>query len=128
MRRDYSTARIANRIAPRLYLTCLATAKDEILLTNLGITHLVSVIEKAPTFRPTFPLRTLHVSISDHTDEDILTHLPETTSFIRGALMENPKNRVLVMLPLRHQCCFGFTNDTTIYRSIALWASAEVRQ
>lgn len=88
--------RVASKIAPRLYLTCLATAKDVTQLADLGITHVVSAIENAPTFPSTYPLRTLHVSISDYDGEDILTHLPATTSFIRAALAENPKNRVLV--------------------------------
>src|SRR6266403_93023 len=91
-----SNKRVASKIAPRLYLTCLATAKDGTQLADLGITHVVSAIEKAPTFPSTHPLRTLHVSLSDYDGEDILSHLPVTTSFIRDALAENPKNRVLV--------------------------------
>lgn len=88
--------RVASRIAPRLYLTCLATASDTIQLADLGITHVLSVIEDAPIFPSTLPLRTLHVSVSDYADEDILTHLSATTSFIRSALAESPSNRVLV--------------------------------
>jgi hypothetical protein len=88
--------RVASKIAPRLYLTCLATAKDVTQLADLGITHVVSAIEDAPKFPSTYPLRTLHVSISDYDGEDILSHLPATTSFIRGALAENPMNRILV--------------------------------
>ena len=91
-----SNKRVASKIAPRLYLTCLATARDVTQLADLGITHVVSAIENAPTFPSTYPLRTLHVSISDYDGEDILSHLPVTTSFIRGALAENPKNRILV--------------------------------
>lgn len=88
--------RAASKIAPRLYLTCLATAKDVSQLADLGITHVVSAIENAPTFPSSYPLRTLHVSVSDYDGEDLLSHLPNTTSFIRGALAENPKNRILV--------------------------------
>lgn len=88
--------RAASKIAPRLYLTCLATAKDVSQLAALGITHVVSVIEDAPSFPSTYPVRTLHVSLSDYDGEDILSHLPATTSFIRGALAESPKNHVLV--------------------------------
>ena len=88
--------RVASKIAPRLYLTCLATAEDVSQLADLGITHVVSAIENAPSFPSTYPLRTMHVSVSDYDSEDILSHLPATTSFIRGALAESPKNRVLV--------------------------------
>jgi len=101
-------SKIASKIAPRLYLTCLATAKDVTQLANLGITHVVSAMEDAPTFPPTYPLRTLHISISDYDGEDILTHLPSTTSFIRGALAESPKNRVLV------HCFMGISRSTTV--------------
>ena len=103
MRHDHSASvnkrvakRVASEIAPRLYLTCLATAKDVTQLADLGITHVVSAIEHAPTFQSTYPLHTLHVSVADYDDENILSHLPITTSFIRDALAENPKNRVLV--------------------------------
>ena len=92
------TSRVASKIAPRLYLTCLATAKDVTQLADLGITHVVSAIEDAPKFPSTYPLRTLHISVSDYDGEDILSHLPVTTSFIRGALAENPKNRILVRI------------------------------
>lgn len=91
--------RVASKIAPRLYLTCLSTAIDAKLLTSFGITHVVSVIENAPSFPSSIPLRTMHVSISDYDGADILTHLPATTSFIRGALAESSSNRVLVRPP-----------------------------
>jgi len=100
--------RAASKIAPRLYLTCLATAKDVTQLANLGITHVVSAIEAAPTFSSTYPLRTLHISVSDYDGEDILSHLPSTTSFIRGALAESPNNRVLV------HCLMGVSRSTTV--------------
>lgn len=99
MRPDRSATtnkRVASKIAPRLYLTCLATAKDVAQLAELGITHVVSAIEDAPCFPSSYPLRTLHVSVSDYDGEDILSHLPTTTSFIRSALAESPENRVLV--------------------------------
>jgi protein-tyrosine phosphatase len=77
-------------------------------LTSLGITHVLSVLEKAPTFPSTIPLRTLHVSISDYDGVDILTHLPTTTSFIRGALAESPSNRVMV------HCAMGISRSATV--------------
>jgi len=111
MRQDRTAStnkRAPSKIAPRLYLTCLATAKDVKQLAELGITHVVSVIENAPTFPSTHPLRTLHISVSDYDGEDILSHLPATTSFIRGALAESPKNRVMV------HCFMGISRSTTV--------------
>jgi hypothetical protein len=104
--------RVASKIAPRLYLTCLATAKDVAQLADLGITHVVSVIENAPTFPSKYPLRTLHVSVSDYDGEDILSHLPVTTSFIRGALAENPKNRILVRTYYNGLCAKEAASNT----------------
>jgi len=100
--------RVASKVAPRLYLTCLATAEDVKELKQLGITHVVSAIEDAPKFPSTYPLRTLHISVSDHDREDILSHLPATTSFIRGALAESTTNRVLV------HCFMGISRSTTV--------------
>jgi atypical dual specificity phosphatase len=87
---------MASEVLPRLYLTDLFTARDEAQLTSLGITHVVSVIEHAPTLPQTQSLRTLHIPLSDNADQDILTHLPVATSFIRNALAEDPNSRVLV--------------------------------
>ncbi len=87
---------MASEVLPRLYLTDLFTARDEAQLTSLGITHVVSVIELPPTLPQTQSLRTLHIPLSDDADQDILTHLPVTTSFIRNALAEDPNSRVLV--------------------------------
>ena len=86
----------ASEVLPRLFLTDLFTARDEAQLTSLGITHIVSVIEDAPTLPPTQSLRTLHIPLSDNSDQDILTHLPVATSFISDALAEDPNSRVLV--------------------------------
>ncbi len=81
---------------PRVYLTDLFTARDETQLSALGITHVISVIENAPMFPQTPLLRTLHIPLSDGTEQDILAYLPATTSFIRDALAESPDSRVMV--------------------------------
>lgn len=86
----------ASEVVPRLYLTDLFTARDESQLSELGITHVVSVLERPPKFPETHSLQTLHIPLSDSSDQDILAHLPVTTSFIRNALAESPDSRVLV--------------------------------
>jgi hypothetical protein len=87
---------MASEVLPRLYLTDLFTARDEAQLSSLGITHVVSVIERAPALPKTQSLRTLHIPLSDGANQDILKHLPVATSFIRNALEEDPESRVLV--------------------------------
>ena len=94
--RPIRLGRVASEVLPRLYLTDLFTARDEAQLTSLGITHVVSVLERPPTLPQTQSLRTLHIPLSDSTDQDVLTHLPVATSFIRNALAEDPNSRVLV--------------------------------
>lgn len=119
---------MASEVVPRLYLTDLFTARDETQLTSLGITHVVSVMECAPTLPQTQSLHTLHIPLSDNADQDILTHLPAATSFIHNALAEDPNSRVLVSswwflrlpLSLIEPPFFKF-------RSTVLWASAEAQ-
>lgn len=92
----FEGGRTASEVLPRLYLTDLFTARDEAQLTTLGITHVVSVMEQAPVLPQIQSLRTLHISLSDTSDQNILVHLPVTTSFIRDALAESPDSRVMV--------------------------------
>ncbi|KAI0280849.1 protein-tyrosine phosphatase-like protein [Russula aff. rugulosa BPL654] len=99
---------MADEVLPRLYLSDLYIARDEAQLTSLGITHVVSVIERAPTLPHTQSLRTLHIPLSDNADQDILTHLPVTTSFISNALAEDPNSRVLV------HCLMGISRSATV--------------
>lgn len=93
--------RAANEVIPRLYLTDLFTANNETQRSALGITHVVSVLEHAPRFPETHSIQTLHIPLSDSAYEDILTHLPTTTAFIRDALAESPNSRVMVS----ETCC-----------------------
>jgi atypical dual specificity phosphatase len=95
-RASFGLGRTASEVLPRLYLTDAFTARDETRLTELGITHVVSVMECAPKFPQTRSLHTLHIPLSDSSDQDILAHLPVTTSFIRNALAESPDSRVMV--------------------------------
>ncbi|KAH9983943.1 protein-tyrosine phosphatase-like protein, partial [Russula vinacea] len=98
----------ASEVLPRLYLTDLFTARDNAQLTHLGITHVVSVLEHAPGFPQAWSLQTLHIPLSDSSDQDILAHLPVATSFIRNALAESPDSRVLV------HCLMGISRSATI--------------
>lgn len=86
--------RAPSLILPRLYLTNWTVAANEALLTELGVTHVVSVLEFPPEY--TGAMKTLHVRVEDSFRTDILSHLDETTEFIRTALGENETNKVLV--------------------------------
>lgn len=100
--------RTASEVLPRVYLTDLFTARDETQLSALGITHVISVMEYAPMFPQTRSLRTLHIPLSDSSNENILAYLPATTSFIGDALAESPDSRVMV------HCLMGISRSATV--------------
>ena len=86
-----------NLITDRLYLGSWVAAGDKELLTELGITHVVSVLEIEPGI-PDIIDKTnkLHIRIHDTPDSNILHHLEETTNFIKSAMEVDENNKVLV--------------------------------
>ena len=104
MKRERALARYAVRVSecsaaslilPRLYLSNLRIASDTEELTELGITHVISVLEYAPEYSDD-QIKQLHINLEDTFTANILDHLQTTTEFIRSALDENPTNKVLV--------------------------------
>jgi atypical dual specificity phosphatase len=94
---------------PRLFLSDLHIATNAEELSRLGITHVVSVIEHVPDIPECIPSSNrLHLSLADRTEVDILSHLDETTEFIRKALGENTENKVLV------HCFQGISRSATV--------------
>jgi len=91
-------SRAASRIVPRLYLSDYWTARNAEKLSELGITHIISLLDFKPIDIPeSIPQnRRLQITIRDAPDADILQHLDTTTAFIKNALEENEENRVLV--------------------------------
>ena len=85
-------------IVPRLYLSNVFSAKSQNLLTELHITHIISVVESAPKLPSAISssIKRLHIPIADDGDIYILEHLTTTTTFIKDALEENETNAVLV--------------------------------
>ncbi|TFK51859.1 phosphatases II [Heliocybe sulcata] len=105
------TARTATPILPRLYLSDVFTARDEKELKKLGITHVLSVMEVAPTWPEEVEGALggrLHVKIADRPDEDILQWLDGTTEFISDALESDKRNKVLV------HCFQGMSRSATV--------------
>jgi atypical dual specificity phosphatase len=108
---SFDRGRTASEVLPRVYLTDLFTARNETQLSALGITHVISVIEQPPVFPQTHFLQTLHIPLSDGSDEDILVHLPTTTSFIHDALAESPDSRVMVSDPTTYRVLLFVRTD-----------------
>ena len=93
----FAAGHCASQILPRLYLSDLATACDYDTLARIGITHIVSLLDWEPELLPPKSnITRLHIHLADRFDTDILTHLPNTTEFIRNALDESKSNKVLV--------------------------------
>ena len=88
-----------DEIIPRLYLGDLFHVTDESILTRLGITHVVSVLETSPSFNFKNELGDrlvkLHIPLRDSALVNIQKHFDTTTRFIRSAL-EDPNSVVLV--------------------------------
>ncbi|KAH7913850.1 protein-tyrosine phosphatase-like protein [Hygrophoropsis aurantiaca] len=103
---DPTYGRAATLILPRLYLADLFTASNEAQLAQLGITHVVSVMEFAPSFPPT--VNTLHIPVADLPETDILRHLENTTTFISDALGSSEDSKVLV------HCFQGISRSATV--------------
>jgi atypical dual specificity phosphatase len=90
-------ARIASLIVPRVYLSDYFTAHDAKQLSQLNITHVISVLDRDPTIPECIPDdHRLHISIVDQSDADIQQYLTKTTEFITAALTESENNNVLV--------------------------------
>jgi atypical dual specificity phosphatase len=84
-------------IVDRLYLGNWGAATDSKKLTELGITHVVSVFEHSPDIPDVVPRdNLLHIQINDTVSTDILCHLDKTTDFIQSALEVNKNHKVLV--------------------------------
>ncbi|KAJ3517746.1 hypothetical protein NLJ89_g302 [Agrocybe chaxingu] len=109
--RGYNKAfgRVASEINPRLYLSDYWTARDAEKLAELGITHVISVIDLKPDIPEVIPHdQRLHIPIVDNSDADIREHLDTTTAFIASAFAENETNKVLV------HCMQGISRSATV--------------
>ncbi|KAI0035337.1 protein-tyrosine phosphatase-like protein [Vararia minispora EC-137] len=103
----FGAGNCANQIVPRLYLSDLATACDVDTLARLGITHVLSILDFAPDHLPK-SITCMHVRLEDRFNVDILSHLPDTTEFIRSALAGRADARVLV------HCMMGISRSATV--------------
>ncbi|EPQ56595.1 phosphotyrosine protein phosphatases II [Gloeophyllum trabeum ATCC 11539] len=104
-------AREASAILPRLYLSDVVTAQDVGELKKLGITHVLSVMEVAPTWPEDVEARfvgRMHIKIRDTMNTNILKWLDGTTEFIKGALESSEEHKVLV------HCFQGMSRSTTV--------------
>lgn len=96
-------------ITDRVYLGNWDAAVDKKVLTKLGITHVVSMVEFGPDIPDVVETANrLHIRLNDSADTNILCHLEETTNFIKTALEANKNNKVLV------HCLMGISRSATV--------------
>lgn len=104
---DSGSLGIASPILPRLYLSGYAVASNEVRITALGVTHVLSVMQLvAPEYEGA--IKTMLVDIEDTAQSDLLQHLDATTAFIKDALEENDTNVVLV------HCVMGVSRSAAV--------------
>jgi atypical dual specificity phosphatase len=109
--------REATQIVPNLYLTDFLTACSESTLSELGITHVISVIRFPVTFFEKFTtLHHLRIPLEDDHDADLFSHLDTTTKFIGDALAGG--GRVLV------HCLKGISRSASVVIAYVMYSMA----
>jgi len=104
-----STTRLASCVRDRLYLSDYSTANSDGELERLGVTHIISVLERTfPSSERVPPANRLVIPVADKSSEDILTYLDATTAFIRERLAEDEANVILV------HCMQGISRSATV--------------
>ncbi|KZT36596.1 phosphatases II, partial [Sistotremastrum suecicum HHB10207 ss-3] len=104
-----------SQIIPGLYISDLYTATSPVVFRTLGVTHLLSVVPE-PQLAPysswqnrLIPRsRRLHIRISDTPSAPLSEYLDTTTTFIRNALHDGPRTRVLV------HCTWGMSRSASV--------------
>lgn len=98
--------RLASPITPQLYLSDCWTARDVRELKELGITHVVSLLDFDPEIPDCIPSeKRLYINIEDAFKANIFQHFSTTTAFIMAAIQEDRENKVLVCIPFTLSSC-----------------------
>ena len=104
----YHAIQHPTEIVKRVYLADLSAAENPETLSHFGITHVLSVMPGKVSLPPNVPLIAFkQIPLRDAPFEDLISHLPEATAFIRTALY-NPNARVLV------HCVQGISRSASV--------------
>ncbi|KAF8605259.1 phosphatases II [Ceratobasidium sp. AG-I] len=91
-------------ILPGLYLSSLVAARNPATLADLGITHIVTILDFPVSFSPWTGHR-LVLNLSDGTDSDLLSRLDECVDFTQGGIEGGGKVLVHCMQGLSRSVC-----------------------
>ena len=91
-------------ILPGLYLSSLMAARNPTTLADLGITHILAILDFSVSFAP-WTGRRLVLNLSDGTESDLLSRLDECVDFIQGGIKDGGKVLVHCMQGLSRSVC-----------------------
>jgi predicted protein tyrosine phosphatase len=94
-------------IIPRLFISDLAAAENSAVLSSLGITHVLSVMQGFVALPPELGLHHAQIPLDDLPFAELAAYLPVSTAFLRDAL-RSPTARVLV------HCAEGISRSTSV--------------
>ena len=113
----------ASEIVPRLYVSDLAFVENPAALASLGITHVLSAMRGYVALP--HPIKRAQCPLDDLPFSELAAHLPQTTAFLRAALMD-PNARVLV------HCVEGVSRSTSVVAAYLIaeygWSPAQAIQ
>ncbi|KAH9953305.1 protein-tyrosine phosphatase-like protein [Russula dissimulans] len=95
-------------ILPRLYISDLQSAEDARILSELGITHVLSAMPGHVALPPALVTHATQVPLHDAPFAELAAHLPRTTRYIARALRSSPDARVLV------HCAMGASRSVAV--------------
>jgi len=98
---------VVTEIIPRLYISDLCSAENPVILTSLGITHVLSTMPGFIAIPPQLSLRHAQIPLDDFPFAELVEHLPKATSFL-GEALRDPDARVLV------HCVEGISRSVSV--------------
>jgi len=103
-----SSSSHVSEILPRLYISDLQSAEDAGILSELGITHVLSAMQGHVALPPALVAHAAQVPLHDAPFAELAAHLPRTTRYIARALRSSPDARVLV------HCAMGASRSVAV--------------
>lgn len=103
----------ASEIFPRLFLSDMYTATDPLIIEELGITHVLSVVDD-PWYRYSPTIKHMALVVDDHPTANIESHLDACVAWIKEALNGHEDAKVMV------HCMWGMSRSASIVIAYAM--------
>eukprot|EP00667_Euglena_gracilis_P026772 EG_transcript_32519 len=102
-----------HEVRPGLFIGSLDAAEDRQLLSRSGITHILTMNGDRPCFPHLFRYEVKRTRNEDRAR--LLEYLPQNIAFIRSALEEEPRGKVLV------HCTRGVNRSGSMVVAYLMW-------